>query len=219
MTNQRPDWIEYRRQTWDIAGATPVQPFSVYEHGIATQFISTACWKGYSYLLKIDNNKLILSNFTVSLAEEMLSPEGLPPDILGVAPVSNDIFIDRIIIFGFQIWKGRRCKNPFETLFTYFPSMALSFTGGLLLGREPCLSWSGTPRAYHFKQVIEIIFDNGVIVRHHDHSKCMENFRQIDLEWYYTSVDKDHDNRDKIRSYRHAIHEAFNKCFDMTYKF
>lgn len=151
MTAQMPDLVRWQGREFALAGIDGGPLFDPDEHGLELRMISTACWRGHICLYAVDAGELVLASLTVG----MDSP---PPELFG-ATVSK------------STWGDTR----YEPIRVPVP-----FTGGLLIGdgfiRELYVHMGFHP-AWKYRDVHELLFENGRLTAHHDRSDAMAAVR------------------------------------------
>jgi hypothetical protein len=121
--------------------------------------LHTACWRGYICHYGVRSGHLQLLHLTVGM-ESPFAPEagaGPAPPVFGSEPATD------------------------EGAATYRPTNAVvPFTGGLLLGDgfiEELYVHMGFHPAWKFERVVELIFEDGRLVRSHDRSAQLAEIR------------------------------------------
>src|SRR5262249_28106356 len=124
--------------------------FDPAEHGMKPVGISTACWRGFVCAYRVEDQALILDNLSVHLA-------GSAPDLFGIRP------------------------NQFEAGVNYEDlSHKVPYTGGLLIAREfikELYVHMGFHPAWKYREVHELVFENGTLIQQADRSDEMAELR------------------------------------------
>lgn len=161
MTNQATNQIKYAGQEWDLVGRSGEPLFRPEDHGLFCQGMSTACYRGWvtHYAVSPIDNVLRLSKLLIELDDRM-HPEG-PPHLFGQSLAS----------VGEIGWE----TDCYENL-----NASISFTGGLLIGRDyqygGWLFIAMVP-GEEYKEVHELIFRNGTLVQAYDRSLEYQKLR------------------------------------------
>jgi hypothetical protein len=162
MTAQISDVVVYRDKPHSIAGINGSGLFDPTEHGIKPVMISTACWRGYHCTYQVADGNLLLTSVTAGLGEEdrALAKRREGPKLFGKVP-------RRYPVRG-HFYDGLREVVP--------------FTGGLLLADDfidELYVHMGFHPAWKFREVHELLFERGRVVKAADRSAEMAEFREI----------------------------------------
>lgn len=161
MTAQISDTVLYRGAEYDLCGIDGEGLFEPQPYGIEPRMISTACWRGYYCTYQVGGDELLLTEVHVGLhdedAERARRDEG--PPLFGVRPR----------------WDER------DWCFVYAPvEVPVSFTGGLLLGRDfirELYVHMGFHPGWKYREVHELLFEQGRLREAFDRSAAMEAIR------------------------------------------
>lgn len=155
MTAQISDSIEYRNQTFAIAGKNGTGLFDPSEHGMNPVGICTACWRGYVCHYAVANGELQLDEISLSVDDPA-------PKLFGKSP------------------RKQTASDPiFSAQYSHLQH-PIPFTGGLLLADdfiEELYVHMGFHPAWKFRDVHELIFENGKLTRETDRSQQIAEFR------------------------------------------
>ncbi|BAY13467.1 hypothetical protein NIES2098_66620 [Calothrix sp. NIES-2098] len=142
--------------------------------------ISTACWRGYYCTYEVADTFLFLTQLNIGLSEADQSKaeqeDGLK--LFGKTPTRYTEYGHLIHLISNKTetqWESSDFK--IDNLRELIP-----FTGGLLIGddfiREMYVHMGFHP-AYKFRNVYELIFDNGQLIEEHDRSSKMAQLREM----------------------------------------
>jgi hypothetical protein len=155
MTAQASDIVLFRKQQYSLAGVDGTGLFDPAALGLKPVGWSTACWRGYVCTYSVKEDRLLLTTLQISFAKT--EP---PPTLFGQNPDS----------------KARLHGFCYSSLAHPIP-----FTGGLLLGRDfvrELYVHMGFHPAWKFREVHELIFENGLLREAGDRSQAAEEFRK-----------------------------------------
>jgi hypothetical protein len=161
MTAQVSDTVRYRDLGFSLAGINGEGLFEPAAHGLAPVAISSACWRGYYCTYAVEDGRLLLETVHLGLnAEDRARAErGNGPLLYGTRP---------------------RYDEP-QWSFAYGGLHApVAFTGGLLGGREFIQNLyvhMGFHPAWKYRQVHELLFEQGQLREAFDRSGVLEDFR------------------------------------------
>jgi hypothetical protein len=209
MTAQISDVVVYRRKTHCIAGINGSGLFDPAGHGITPVTISTACWRGYHCTYEVADGTLLLTKLNVGLGGEdrAAAERGEGPKLFGKVP-------HRYTIRGHsKNLRTGEVKTSWESSdFLYEGLMeVVPFSGGLLLGadfiRELYVHMGYHP-AWKYREVHELIFDKGRVVKEADRSAEMAEFRGM-VQGPVGPTDPED---------REGIERWVRQCFSLDYK-
>jgi hypothetical protein len=179
MTAQISDVVVYRAKPHSVAGINGSGLFDPAEHGIRPIAISTACWRGYHCTYDVVGNTLLLRQVNIGLGDEdrALAERGEGPKLFGQAP-------RRYTVHGHSLDLGTgEVKTSWESDDFLYSGLleVVPFSGGLLLGAA--FLWDlyvhmGFHPAWKFREVHELIFERGRVVKAADRSAEMAEFRE-----------------------------------------
>lgn len=166
MTAQIEDNFRYKNKTFALAGIKGKEPFNPGKLGFSPVGSSAACYRGYLCEYSVNTEeKLILSNLYLSLYKTA-GPEWIPD--IG-KPVN-----------GIHPKKKTENSPPFLNNCYEGIDLPLTFTGGMLLGRgfiRELYIHMGFHPAWKYREVLELNFENGLLVSENDRSAEMEDYR------------------------------------------
>jgi hypothetical protein len=180
MTAQVPDSILYRGQKYELAGKNGPGLFDPGEHGMKPDVMSTstACYRGYVCLYVVEEGRLFLDELQICLEHEA-------PTLFGVSPPPRKGPRTREEIDAWlETHPSWEELDEFETQFndTYEKlRQPMAYTGGLLLARdfiEKLYVHMGFHPAWKYREVHELIFNAGELVKETDRSAQVEEFRR-----------------------------------------
>ncbi len=168
MTAQIPDEVSYRRRIYDLTAIDGEGLFDPEAYGLQTVSWSSACWRGYTLRYAVRRRKLLLDRFSVSLVDPAANPEDesalmTPPSIEGRTPTSC-----RQQVPGY-------CSCDYTAM-----ALPIPFTGGLLIGWDfipELYVHMGFHPAWKFREVHELLFEEGRLIEGIDRSAQMEAIR------------------------------------------
>lgn len=184
MTAQLSDIYYYRGEEWDIAAVEKVWPFDIKSLGVKPVPPHTACWNGYVCEYAIEKDKLLLQNLQLCLDEEY-------PEINGVKAVNNPK--DKVVLWGFKKYEEINIK--------------VKYSGGLIIAREFIDDYyihMGYHHPYAYRQVYELIFEDGNLVEEINRSDDMERLRE-------------EEKLDSSRGIRFKLKESVEAAFSLDY--
>lgn len=165
MTAQMSDGFLLNDTKFSVAGINGKGLFNPEQFGLHPVGTCTACWRGYVCLYSLKDDKLLLDELELSLVDfngqEVASTVG--PAINGVEP---SVPKNEHAIF----------NNIYKNL-----NLNINFTGGLLIGREfirELYVHMGFHPAWKYREVFELVFEEGILREKRDMSKAMQEFRE-----------------------------------------
>jgi len=165
MTAQMPDLFRYEGVDYDLAGISAGGLFSPSQLGLEPKGTCTACWRGYQAVFALAGSRPVLDTLRVELYKPGKGYRRLEgPRINDVAPVD-----------------GQGGFNNHYVGMDY----PLDYTGGLLLARgfvRELYVHMGFHPAWKYTDVVELVFEDGVLQRRFDRSERMAQIRQRILE-------------------------------------
>ncbi|MBU1099227.1 MAG: hypothetical protein KKA84_02400 [Bacteroidetes bacterium] len=164
MTAQMQDTFIYKDEEWELVGINGQNFFSPEEHDLKPYGCCSACWGGYLCTFKIAYNKFVLDKLDINHATEkdgtIEMAEG--PLLNGVKPEVMDM-------------EHSLFNNHYKNL-----NYNLNFTGGILIAKnfiDDLYVHMGYPPPWKYKEVVELIIDNGNLQENRDVSKRMKEIR------------------------------------------
>ena len=197
MTMQIDDLFRYRDIEYSVSGISEGELFDPSLLGMKPAGTCSACWRGYQAVFAIVDSRLVLDTLHMNLlaiGEGYIRQEG--PPINGVSPTGPN---------GENDW----FNNHYAALRYH-----LDYTGGLLLAdgfNEDLYVYPSYNPVWEYTNVIELVFENGVLRHEFDRSERMAEIRQLILASHHD------DDSDRIPTYR-EIREFVKRSFDRTYK-
>lgn len=165
MTAQFQDIIRYQGEDYNLVGMSEEGLFEPEQYGMQPVSTCTACWRGYIAIYAVDDRKLLLSELLVNLNpfDEKAPNASAAPLLNNVDPVK---MTDEHGLFEYDY---RNINLP------------LPYTGGLLIAIgfiDELYVHMGFHPAWKYKQVHELIFEDGQLVSEADVSKKMKDVRE-----------------------------------------
>lgn len=184
MTAQVTDKVFYERQAFELANTSTFKLlFSPQQHGIDPPMLSTACYRGFYSEFAVINEQLYLTRAFINLTgeEKRAARRGCGPRLFGVHPVR---FRDTC---NAQFWGVKLPWQEWAVEWLYELDVPLSYTGGILVGRDRVRPYWLVPDAWAFAQVRELIFEEGFLKEQYDRSEAMQEFYE---EWQQRSEEQ-----------------------------
>ena len=180
MTAQISDVVVYRSKPHSIAGINGARLFDPASHGIRPVMISTACWRGYHCTYEVAEDTLQLATVNIGLGpdDQAAAERGEGPLLFGKSP-------KRYTIRGHSTnVRTGEVKTSWESSDFRYDNLraVVPFSGGLLLGHDfiqELYVHMGFHPAWKFRQVHEVLFENGQVVKAADRSAEMAEFRAM----------------------------------------
>jgi hypothetical protein len=171
MTQQISDTFQYCDAEYAVAGISDGNLFNPAVLDLKPGIACTACWRGYQAVYAILETQLVVADLYITLWKNM---EGFQfhrkqgPAINGITPTEKK-------------------RQEFD-LNNHYSGINhhLEYTGGLLLVDGLISSFHIHRSLYlacEYKNVIELVFENGILSREIDHSEKMAEVRQMILEY------------------------------------
>ncbi len=165
MTAQFSDTVTYGGEDFSLAGISGEGLFNPWQHELRPVGACSACWNGYLCFYSVDGGVLSLRKLLIWLADadgKMLVSVDECPSLFGVLP------------------KKLKKEDTFD--WCYEPKEALvPFSGGLLLARgfiSELYVHMGFHPAWKYREVHELIFEQGRLVSAADKSEEMARIRE-----------------------------------------
>ena len=180
MTAQMADCCKYKRGEYEIIALSEPIRFLPIEYGLKPQGVMTSCWRGYWCEYVIERKRLKLDSLHIHTENDIY------PDFCGrtVEPEARGV------------GNGHR---KYENV-----NLPIPYTGRMLLGDrfiEKYYIHLGYQRAYAYKKLIELVFEDGILIKTINHSwKAKRIRKEIDE---MSDDDFEVDDKHNIR-YRHG---------------
>jgi hypothetical protein len=149
MTAQFSDPIEYRGQSYSIAGRNGTGLFEPTEYGMKPVGRCSACWHGFVCTYIVAGQRLLLDQLAICLDQSA-------PTLFGVEPRPDE---GKIRLFD-VVYEALRHPVP--------------YSGGLLLARgfiDELYVHMGFHPAWKYREVHEVVFHNGEVVHETDRAE------------------------------------------------
>ncbi len=156
MTAQFEDMCEYQNAEYEIVGVNGFGLFLPANHGLRPAPKCTACWRGFVCRYRVESDRLILSDLCLYTDE-------IPPVLFGVKP---QIRFEQL--------------SPGDFIYPHL-NHSVTFTGGLLLARDfirGLMVNMGFQSAWKYREVHELIFQDGRLIEQRDVSARIAELRQ-----------------------------------------
>jgi len=209
MTAQISDIIDYRERPFNLAGVNGDGLFDPSEHGVKVRMIDTSCWRGYYCRYDVSDGFLRLKQVYVGLNDDdrIRVESGQGPLLFGRTP-------SRYIVHGHSWSEEDGDQYSWESNDFRYDQLheLIPFSGGLLLGDG--FMWEmyvhmGFHPAYKFREVHELIFEDGQVVSATDRSKEIAGFRDAIAERPLQPTDPNH---------AQEIEDWIDRTFSQNYK-
>ena len=195
MTAQISDCCQFQGQDYCIAGISEGTLFTPESLGMKPAGTCSACWRGYCISYGVLEDTLVVADLHVNLLSEWRGKVMKGPKINGKAPTLPEDEHD---------WFNNHYLGV---------NLKLDYSGGLLLATDFIDRYyvhMGFHPAWKYKVVIELVFEEGVLVKHQDLSARMAEFRK-DIDEARESGPADMPDRDTIKAF-------IERSFDRTYE-
>jgi hypothetical protein len=210
MTAQISDVVVYRGKPHSIAGINGSGLFNPAEHGVTPVTIGTSCWRGYHCTYEVGDGALRLTKLNIGLSkeDEAAAGRGEGPKLFGQVPHRYTVHGHR------EDGRTGQVETSWESSDFLYDGLKeiVPFSGGLLLG-EDFLSelyvHMGFHPAWKYREVHELIFDKGRVVKEADRSAEMAEFRGM-----VSGLPLDPKDADRSEE----IVRWVQQCFSLDYK-
>lgn len=198
MTAQIDDTFLLRGMEYAISGISEGELFDPAVLDLQPSGICSACWRGYQVVCSLSANNLVVANLHVNLLhdDETCSPK-VGPSINGIFPTGS---FEELDFF-----------NNHYTGLNYH----LEYTGGLLLADgfiEELYVHMGFHPPWKYESVIELVFENGKLVKESDCSARMAEIRALIPPSRDGAVSQPEPTDEQIRQF---IDRAFDRSYDI----
>lgn len=198
MTAQMDDNFLYNDVDFSISGISEGELFNPNILNLNPVSTCTACWRGYVARFSLSYSILVLKNLEINLFRDDRGNlrEKTGPVINGVKPNSSQQ--------KFNLFNNYYCDLNYR----------IDYTGGLLLANDfiqDLYVHMGFHPAWKYKKVIELIFEDGVLIKELDHSAKMAKFRkQITDSFDRTSTSEPRTFLDTVSFVENAFERTYN---------
>jgi hypothetical protein len=159
VTAQVPDFVQHQGKRYDVVGVSGEGLFRPSDWGMDPTPTSTACWRGFVALYKVEEDRLYLDQLEIGVAEAFGKPAIEPVRVFGTLPQEQP--------------GGYEAHYRFE-------DAVVPFIGGLLLGDQFLHEFyvhMGFHPAWKYEEVLELVFREGHLERTIDHSERIAEIR------------------------------------------
>ena len=167
MSSQQPDTVMYDGESYEVIGVRGDGLFDPEALGIQTVAPHTGCWRGFIAGYEVRARRLQLRSLAI------WSERALPP-VFGVDAFRSDVD-DGVVRHLFDPTRGGRVEGAYA-----FEDAPISFTGGLMVGREFVgrgYSTVGGDPPWLYATVHDLTFEGGWLVDAVDLSAEMASAR------------------------------------------
>lgn len=158
MTAQIPDYYIYKNDEYKIVALSKSMNFNPQNYGIIPEeWISTACYRGYWCTYCIEDKILYLKNLSVICKDD-------------IYPSFRGVHASKLEEVGFSDYYVYKNVN-----------MPMQYTGRIVLGKDFLREYyihMGYQRAWSYETLLEMVFENGVLLDVIDHSNEMKEIRK-----------------------------------------
>ena len=198
MTAQIPDKFRYEGKDYDVLSYTGPIAFDPMEHGLYPDSSSTACWRGYWCEYVVKNGRLVMERLLLH------NSHGYYPDLDGVSVSPLEYEEVEYMTLGGEIIQKKIVQAHMGHR-TYEANMELDYTGAIVLAADFMPEYyihMGFQRPWAFKDVKELEFEHGKLVRVTDQSeeaeKAREDLFQSRGDSYKSACDQVRNETDEI---------------------
>ena len=169
MTAQIGDIYKYHKKEYSIVALSAPKLFSPKDYGLETHPSTTACWEGYWCKYVITDSELRLKHLYI------FNKDGNYPVLNGVKAFPPK-----------EEYKKKRQKMSLADYFGHYTyknlNLSIPYTGKILLGRDFIDEYyihMGFQRGWAYKELMEFVFEAGVLLECNDLSHVAELQREI----------------------------------------
>lgn len=174
MTVQIGDIYKYQSEDYSLVALSEGSLFDPFAHGLSSHPSCTACHRGYWCEYELRENALYLKNLY------LFNKDGYYPPLNGI-DISPQEFIERECRSNGHTEKVLRPANWGHRTYKDV-AIPIKFTGKILIGRfeTPTYHVEGIwDNPWRYKELLELIFDNGMLVNLIDQSETAKDIRKI----------------------------------------
>ena len=201
MTAQIEDIYKHENKNYTVVARSAGEIFEPEKYGLEPHGRATACYRGYWCDFETVDEELFLNNLYIYNKEDNY------PALNGM-PVSPAEFWE-------SKKKSKRSKNPeMVKIPAYFGHrmyrnvhLQIPYTGKILLGSEFIQSYyihMGFQRAWAYETLLELVFDEGLLMECNDLSHMAKEYRE-----YMSEMKLNHRNPEKKDS-KCFVEESFS---------
>lgn len=162
MTAQINDSVVLEGTRYSLVGIEGDRLFEPAQVGLKTEMMSTACYRGFYCTYAIRASQLVLAELTFRVAHlKELALKSGREKVFGRSPKTKE--------------------GPFGGLCIDDLSEPIHFSGGLLLGADfiqDLYVHMGFQAPYNYRNVWELLLEDGVVLEMHDRSEKIAEYRQ-----------------------------------------
>src|SRR5512145_1754435 len=172
MTTQIQDRFNYQNAEYVLLGVSGDTLPSPQDFGMAPSPMSTACYRGYHNQYSCIDDFLVLVSMRLCLADHAYQAiDGVYPTPVFLMKDGSEVALSQTD--GIEYFK--KCRDVSEYLGL---SLNISFSGGLLIGKDFMKEMGVIDCPVSYKTVIELLFDNGRLMQVTDQSEVVAKNRE-----------------------------------------
>lgn len=174
MTAQFGDIYQYQSKDYTIVGLSSGSPFDPRAFDLEPNSVCSACWRGYWCDYSIIDDELVLKDLYIHNDDDKYPPlngvEVSPPEFEEHECYTRKKKREMVTIpahFGHRVYRDVGLPIP--------------YTGKILLGAGFLWEYhihGGFQRGWAYKELIELIFEEGLLLDYHDLSHIAEAQRE-----------------------------------------
>lgn len=161
MTAQIGDSFRFEGTEYSMVAISEPLKFNPQEYGITPESICTCCWDGFWCVYNITADGIFLEDLYIN------SKDDFYPEINGVLPLCAESGSDRFKYMHHHMYKSVNLRIP--------------YTGKILVGDEFIRDYyihMGYQRAWAYNVLVELVFENGILIETNDQSKIAAELRE-----------------------------------------
>lgn len=201
MTAQWDDLFRYRNTKYSLAGISEGELVDLSLLDLQPTEVCTGCWRGYQAIFTVVQSRLVLDALYVNLMGPGEGREGyrdeVGPVINGVTPSPRSL---KQLLF----------SNYYEGL-----NYHLEYSGGLLLADgfiDSLYVHMGFHPAWKYENVIELIFEGGILKQEFDRSERMAAIREMVVNSRSETSSSEMPTEEEVRRF---VERAFDRSYRM----
>ena len=164
MTAQIGDIFKYQKKEYTVVALSNGQLFDPKNYGLEAHARCTACYRGYWCEYGVDDESLMLRDFY------MFNLDGNYPPLNGIQ-IAPQEFEECQCYVGENKWEKSTMPAHLGHQVYRNVNLLLPYTGKILLGRDFMGEYyihMGFQRGWAYRRLIELEFDEGLLLESHD---------------------------------------------------